>query len=130
PVCGQGASGSWAGLFAKTRPSITHLSSCARRKDSVCWTDSAPDRKWSRCSDGTLCGVSAVARGQLYMCGIAGFLTRTAGSPDAAARVTAMTRTLSHRGPDSEGVWMDLPAGIALGHRRLAVVDLSPAGHQ
>jgi asparagine synthase (glutamine-hydrolysing) len=41
-----------------------------------------------------------------------------------------MTRTLSHRGPDSEGTWVDIPAGIALGHRRLAVIDLSPAGHQ
>ena len=41
-----------------------------------------------------------------------------------------MTRTLAHRGPDDEGMWYDLPAGIGLGHRRLAVVDLSPAGHQ
>ncbi len=64
------------------------------------------------------------------MCGITGFLTRTDAGSDAVACVTAMTRTLTHRGPDSEGTWTDMPAGIALGHRRLAVVDLSPAGHQ
>lgn len=63
------------------------------------------------------------------MCGITGFLTRTA-SPAAGAWLKGMTRTLTHRGPDSEGTWCDLPAGIALGHRRLAIVDLSPAGHQ
>lgn len=64
------------------------------------------------------------------MCGIAGFLNRTGAGPDALARVTAMTRTLAHRGPDHEGTWADHSAGIALGHRRLAVVDLSPAGNQ
>lgn len=41
-----------------------------------------------------------------------------------------MARVLSHRGPDDEGVWVDAPAGIALGHRRLSVIDLSPEGHQ
>lgn len=41
-----------------------------------------------------------------------------------------MTRTLVHRGPDDGGVWVDAEAGAALGNRRLAVVDLSPAGHQ
>lgn len=64
------------------------------------------------------------------MCGITGFWTRTSAPPEAAAWVTRMTRTLAHRGPDSDGAWYDLRAGIALGHRRLAVVDLSPAGHQ
>lgn len=64
------------------------------------------------------------------MCGITGFLTRAGAPPDAATRVRSMTRTLEHRGPDSEGTWCDLPAGVALGHRRLAIVDLSPAGHQ
>ncbi len=37
---------------------------------------------------------------------------------------------ISHRGPDDEGVWADAQAGIALGFRRLSIVDLSPAGHQ
>lgn len=63
------------------------------------------------------------------MCGIAGFLTRD-WTEDAEARVTAMTDAIARRGPDSAGQWLDPEAGIALGHRRLAIVDLSPAGHQ
>lgn len=62
------------------------------------------------------------------MCGIAGLL----GSNSAMQLrlVTAMTGRLKHRGPDDSGQWSDGNAGITLGHRRLAVVDLSPAGHQ
>jgi asparagine synthase (glutamine-hydrolysing) len=41
-----------------------------------------------------------------------------------------MSNTLIHRGPDDEGYWQDAEVGIALGHRRLAIVDLSPFGHQ
>jgi asparagine synthase (glutamine-hydrolysing) len=41
-----------------------------------------------------------------------------------------MTRALVHRGPDDEGIWLDAEAGIAFGHRRLSIVDLSAAGHQ
>lgn len=41
-----------------------------------------------------------------------------------------MTRTIVHRGPDSDGHWIDETCGVALGHRRLAIVDLSLAGHQ
>jgi asparagine synthase (glutamine-hydrolysing) len=41
-----------------------------------------------------------------------------------------MTEALRHRGPDDGDVWIDAAAGVALGHRRLAIVDLSPAGHQ
>jgi asparagine synthase (glutamine-hydrolysing) len=41
-----------------------------------------------------------------------------------------MAATLVHRGPDSRGVWVDEQAGIALGHRRLSILDLSPEGHQ
>jgi asparagine synthase (glutamine-hydrolysing) len=41
-----------------------------------------------------------------------------------------MADTLSHRGPDDAGVWADIDAGIAIAHRRLSIIDLSPAGHQ
>lgn len=63
------------------------------------------------------------------MCGFAGFLTRD-WPRDALTRITAMTDAIARRGPDSAGSWYDAEAGIALGHRRLAIVDLSPAGHQ
>ena len=61
------------------------------------------------------------------MCGIAGILSSGAADPALVAR---MTTSLRHRGPDDEGIWTDAEAGISLGHRRLAVIDLSAAGHQ
>ena len=61
------------------------------------------------------------------MCGIAGLLTNGRVDPGTVGR---MTDAVSHRGPDDQGIWIDEEAGIALGHRRLAVVDLSAAGHQ
>lgn len=61
------------------------------------------------------------------MCGLTGIL---ADCIPAANIVTRMTDSLTSRGPDDGDVWMDEMAGIALGHRRLAVLDLSPAGHQ
>jgi asparagine synthase (glutamine-hydrolysing) len=66
------------------------------------------------------------------MCGIAGFLDPRGSSDRATLETTAraMARAIAHRGPDDEGAWADPDAGIALGHRRLAVVDLSPEGHQ
>ena len=42
----------------------------------------------------------------------------------------AMTATLAHRGPDDADLWIDADAGVALGHRRLSIIDLSAAGHQ
>ena len=65
------------------------------------------------------------------MCGITGFLDPTPLLPDEIrARVTAMADTLAHRGPDDWGAWIDPEAGIALGHRRLSILDLSELGHQ
>lgn len=66
------------------------------------------------------------------VCGIAGFLLRSpALAADAAAsHVRPMLEAIRHRGPDDEGFWYDGRAGIMLGHRRLSIVDLSPAGHQ
>lgn len=63
------------------------------------------------------------------MCGVAGVL-----SPSARHSlhdvVTRMTAALHHRGPDDTGTWVDQDRGIALGHKRLSIVDLSPLGHQ
>ncbi|PWB95611.1 asparagine synthase (glutamine-hydrolyzing) [Methylosinus sporium] len=63
------------------------------------------------------------------MCGITGLFK--AGAFDAGANcIERMTRALGHRGPDGAGVWIDSEAGIALGHRRLAIVELSERGAQ
>lgn len=63
------------------------------------------------------------------MCGLTGFMGRgVAPTSEADRLVRAMTSTLAHRGPDAEDVWLD--KGIALGHRRLSVQDLSKAGAQ
>ena len=61
------------------------------------------------------------------MCGITGIALPRGERPDEAT-LRAMTDTLAHRGPDGDGVW--LAEGCGLGHRRLAIVDLSPAGAQ
>ena len=62
------------------------------------------------------------------MCGLAGVLS--IGSRVDEARLIAMGDAIRHRGPDDWGVWRDDDAGIAMVHRRLAIIDLSPAGHQ
>ena len=66
------------------------------------------------------------------MCGIAGLFdsAASAGAEALRAAALAMTDTLAHRGPDGDGVWTDAQAGLALGHRRLAIIDLSPGGAQ
>lgn len=64
------------------------------------------------------------------MCGVAGFLGSTADRAGASAVLQRMTNALQHRGPDAQGQWIDAGDGVALGHRRLSVVDLSPAGAQ
>jgi asparagine synthase (glutamine-hydrolysing) len=66
------------------------------------------------------------------MCGIAGFLDcspETSGD-QMRERVSRMSGTLRHRGPDDQGVWIDCASRIALAHRRLSILDLSAAGHQ
>ena len=65
------------------------------------------------------------------MCGIAGIWRFAGASADElAARSRAMTDAIAHRGPDGDGHWSDPDAGIALGHRRLAIIDLTPTGRQ
>lgn len=66
------------------------------------------------------------------MCGIAGFIETPPGTKQGQLEQTAlgMADALKHRGPDSTGTWVDERDGIAFGHTRLAVVDLSASGHQ
>jgi asparagine synthase (glutamine-hydrolysing) len=61
------------------------------------------------------------------MCGICGWVGDPAGAEPLLSR---MSGALRHRGPDSGGHWIDLGQGIAIGHRRLSILDLSPAGAQ
>lgn len=61
------------------------------------------------------------------MCGIAGYLNLN-GKPASEVVLKKMTDKIRHRGPDGEGQFVE--GSLALGHRRLAIIDLSPAGHQ
>ena len=62
------------------------------------------------------------------MCGIAGLI----GTPGSSSRSTVlgMSKAIRYRGPDDTGVWCDDICGVALGHARLSILDLSPEGHQ
>ncbi|MFZ4596402.1 MAG: asparagine synthase (glutamine-hydrolyzing), partial [Verrucomicrobiaceae bacterium] len=65
------------------------------------------------------------------MCGLAGFFgPATRNDADLSAIAQRMNDTIYLRGPDSHGVWSDQAHGLALGHRRLSILDLSPEGHQ
>lgn len=66
------------------------------------------------------------------MCGLTGFLTLESACDQQhnTQVLRKMADAIQHRGPDSEGFWSDHPSGIHLGHRRLAVIDVSPAGAQ
>ena len=64
------------------------------------------------------------------MCGIAGFWSSPGNQREMLMLAREMTDTLQHRGPDDEGQWADASSGIALGQRRLSILDLSPLGHQ
>jgi asparagine synthase (glutamine-hydrolysing) len=65
------------------------------------------------------------------MCGFSGFLTADSSVLSRAqATASSMALAIQHRGPDDLGAWADASAGIALGFRRLSILDLSSAGHQ
>ena len=66
------------------------------------------------------------------MCGLAGILQAQARlqETELVALAGAMGDALAHRGPDDRGVWADAATGVALAHRRLSILDLSPLGHQ
>ena len=65
------------------------------------------------------------------MCGICGMIAVEGPlDPRLSSALPAMTAAIQHRGPDDAGAWRDEHAGIALSHRRLSILDLSPAGHQ
>lgn len=62
------------------------------------------------------------------MCGIAGIINFDQKSVVSLEKLTSMTRVLSHRGPDDEGVWCHKNYGLSF--RRLSIIDLTPAGNQ
>lgn len=62
------------------------------------------------------------------MCGIVGYVV--SGGAFSADSLVPMLDSIQHRGPDGAGTWIGGEDGVALGHRRLAIVDLSTAGHQ
>ena len=65
------------------------------------------------------------------MCGIAGILLApNAANPRRLREIAGITAALRHRGPDGDGFWIDREAGVAFGHRRLNIIDLSEAGRQ
>src|ERR1700731_3545596 len=61
------------------------------------------------------------------MCGIAGIF-HLRGEPISPVILRRMTDAIAHRGPDGDGQWIE--GNVGLGHRRLAIIDLSPAGQQ
>ena len=66
------------------------------------------------------------------MCGIVGYWTKSNlfTQDFSSSIIKKMTNSLQHRGPDDDGYWVDYSDGIAFGHRRLSIVELSAAGHQ
>ena len=74
--------------------------------------------------------VCTPSREAVDMCGIAGIGTFGRQRRADVGCVEAMLTRLAHRGPDDQGIWWHHGQGIVLGQRRLAVLDLSPAGHQ
>jgi asparagine synthase (glutamine-hydrolysing) len=72
-------------------------------------------------------GASVLRYGRLAMCGIAGIISLDGMPPDRQA-LERMTLDVAHRGPDGHGI--SIRASVGLGHRRLAIVDLSDDGLQ
>ncbi|MEK6575295.1 MAG: asparagine synthetase B, partial [Chloroflexota bacterium] len=64
------------------------------------------------------------------MCGICGIVTIGDGPRVDAALLDTMRDTIAHRGPDDAGSWISPDGKVGLANRRLAIIDLSPAGHQ
>ncbi|MCX7743426.1 MAG: asparagine synthase (glutamine-hydrolyzing) [Flavobacteriales bacterium] len=62
------------------------------------------------------------------MCGIAGYWCASEKNPESIIR--KMNLALAHRGPDAEGIYIDQKTGLALGHRRLSIIDLTDAANQ
>jgi asparagine synthase (glutamine-hydrolysing) len=64
------------------------------------------------------------------MCGISGLVVASGLPFDPLSAVARMADSLRHRGPDDDGIWADQDSRVVFGFRRLAIIDLSPAGHQ
>ena len=64
------------------------------------------------------------------MCGVVGLCWTAAEQNSAESALMDMASKLDHRGPDDDGIWIDAEARLGLAHRRLAIIDLSPLGHQ
>src|SRR5436305_339153 len=64
------------------------------------------------------------------MCGLTGYIASPAPAGEMARTLRGMCDALVHRGPDDSGEWIDAAAGVAVGFRRLSIIDLSPAGGQ
>lgn len=64
------------------------------------------------------------------MCGIAGVLAYRAPARAEEDELLALRDAQTHRGPDDAGLWLSADGRVGLGHRRLSIIDLSPAGHQ
>jgi len=97
--------------------------SAAAEVDMIEEVDDSHGREWAL-------AVKVRRVGYERMCGFAGIADPSGLFDDAAAVVRRMAAMLLLRGPDDEGTWSDPSAGIALGFRRLAIQDLSAAGHQ
>ncbi len=79
---------------------------------------------------GRVGGRPGAAGQERLMCGICGILATRDGFAVGEELVTTMRETIVHRGPDDGGSWYSPEHRVALAHRRLSIVDLSPAGHQ